>query len=492
MSKIARLVKDKIYMLTFLSIISIPAIQLFTNVVEIDSNIEKRTKVARPSISGFETMGEYFTEYENYFNDNFGFRSNLISLNSKVDVNLFKQSSNEQVILGKNDYLFFKDEMGDYHKNNLLSNEDINFIAHKISKFQTELAKKGVYFLISLAPNKSTIYPEFVGIPQSNPTGISNLDKLQSAFDKLNVNYIDLKSELLEKKDDFELYYKKDTHWNTVASNFAGNLYLSKLNSVFRTDTSLETANIRTGTYNGDLDNLLGFYSNTPEILADHKINISGSKLPKAISYGDSFGGPLFLSMSDAFEQNILPHVVTSPPASNFHLFSENLKIFNFEIVERNIHNLMNYELDLFDADTSSIDMLYNPIDLNLDLDDNILLTDLAYIPNDTNTYISTKSESGYLTFKDITPSEKIDYIYLEFEDNTNSIPIYLDFSNNTTFTDTETNLGFMLLPNKNKYLIDLRSYNTNYNNLNLKIGESLNSYFKLKSIKLYTENNLK
>ena len=125
MSKIARLIKDKIYIITFLSIISIPAIQLFTNIIDIDSNMEKRTKASRPSIGDFENLGEYFSSYETYFNDNFGFRSDFIKLNSKIDVNLFKQSSNEQVIIGTNDYLYFKDEMPDYHKTSLLTDDEI-------------------------------------------------------------------------------------------------------------------------------------------------------------------------------------------------------------------------------------------------------------------------------------------------------------------------------------------------------------------------------
>ena len=492
MSKIARLIKDKIYILTFLSIISLPAIQLFTNVIEVDSDMEKRSKVSRPSITGFENTSDYFIEYENYFKDNFGFRSNLISLNSKIDVDFFKQSSNKDVVIGKNDYLFFNDEMDTYNNTNLLSDSDINFIAQKVSRFQTELANRGVYFLISLAPNKSTIYPEYVGTKPTNPNTISNLDRLQSSFDSLGVNYVDLKSELLKNKDTHELYYKKDTHWNTVASTIAANAYLSNLNSIFGTNTSIISKNIQKGIYDGDLDNLLGFYSKTPEVLSDYEVLVSGNKLPKAISYGDSFGGPLFLSMSDAFEQNVLPHVVSSPPASNYHLLNANVKIFNFEIVERNIHNLINYEFNIFDDDITNLNNMYNPTNLNLAPSTNIITKDLAYIPNETNTYISTKADSGYLSFKDINTSDKIDYIYLEFENNNSHVPVYLDFSNNLDFAEKDTNPSFMLLPNKNKYLLDLRNHNTTFNNLNFKIGSSLNSFFNLKNISFYTQNNLK
>ena len=493
MSKIARLIKDKIYIITFLSIISIPAIQLFTNVIDIDSNMEKRTKASRPSIGDFENLGEYFSSYETYFNDNFGFRSDLIKLNSKIDVNLFKQSSNDQVIIGTNDYLYFKDEMPDYHKTNLLTDDEINIIANKVAKFQKDLAKKGVYFLISLAPNKSTIYPEFVGIEPTNPTGISNLDRLQKAFDKYKVNYIDLKSELLKHKKDYELYYKKDTHWNSLGADIAANLYLSKLNKKFGTNISLETQNIRQGIYDGDLDNLLGFYSKTPETLSDSTIvNPSGVKLPKAVSYGDSFGGPLFGKLSDVFEQNIVPHVASAPPASNYHLFKDSAKIFNFEIVERHIPNLVDYEFNIFDEDAGKLNKLYNPIEISLIENKNIIANDLAIIKNEDNTYISNKQKNGYLTFKDLNEDQKIDFIYFELEDNNAFLPIYFNFNNEPSFVESEKNLGLMLLPKKNKYIIDLRGYNTSFKNLNLKIGDQENTYLKIKDIKIYTANNLK
>ena len=493
MSKIARLIKDKIYIITFLSIISIPAIQLFTNAIDINSNMEKRTKASRPSIGDFENLGEYFSSYETYFNDNFGFRSNLIGLNSKVDVNLFKQSSNSQVIIGTNDYLYFKDEMPDYHKTNLLTDDEIDIIANKVAKFQKDLAKRDIYFLISLAPNKSTIYPEFVGIEPTNPTATSNLDRLQKAFDKHKVNYIDLKSELLKHKKENELYYKKDTHWNSIGSNIGANLYLSKLNKEFGTNISLENQNIRQGIYDGDLDNLLGFYSKTPEMLSDSIIiNPADTKLPKAVSYGDSFGGTLFLDISDAFEQNIIAHTISAPPASNYHLLSENAKILNFEIVERNIQTLVDYEFTIFDDDTSTINKLYNPIEIDLKPNKNIIFDDLAIIKNEDSTYISNKQKNGYLTFKNLKDNQKIDFIYFELEDNNAFIPIYFNFNNEPSFVESEKNLGLMLLPTKNKYIIDLRRYNTSFKNLNLKIGDQENTYLKIKDIKIYTTNNLK
>ena len=71
-------------------------------------NYENRNMTERPvfSISGIDT---YPIQYEAYYNDNFPFRSKLITANSRISYQIFNEGIGSTVI-GKNGWLFYNSE----------------------------------------------------------------------------------------------------------------------------------------------------------------------------------------------------------------------------------------------------------------------------------------------------------------------------------------------------------------------------------------------
>ena len=146
-----------------------------------------------------------------------------------------------QVITGKDDWLY----LGDQYR------QTLTFTRHGATNEYTETSKKinvatkawnqwlkgkGVrQYQIMIAPNKSTIYPEF--LPDwMQPTENSVIDTLLT-----NVSqelYIDTRSALKKAKSQFStpLYYKTDTHWNNLGAWIAFHAFTTEIS---RTNTEL-------------------------------------------------------------------------------------------------------------------------------------------------------------------------------------------------------------------------------------------------------------
>ena len=212
--KIINFIKRKWYLCGFLIIIYLPLIQMNLNIFNTSTINEKREKAQKPVFNKDEDISIYLQNYETYFNDNFGFRENFIKLANTIDVKVFNISSNSNVILGKNNYLYSSEETNDYNKINTLTNEQINTILNKLSYFQKMLAERGIDFVFTVAPNKSTIYTEFMTYESLNKNGQNNLDKINNSINNYSINYINYKDLMINNKKNYELYYKRDTHWN--------------------------------------------------------------------------------------------------------------------------------------------------------------------------------------------------------------------------------------------------------------------------------------
>ena len=133
--KIINFIKRKWYLCGFLIIIYLPLIQMNLNIFNTSTINEKREKAQKPVFNKDEDISIYLQNYETYFNDNFGFRENFIKLANTIDVKVFNISSNSNVILGKNNYLYSSEETNDYNKINTLTNEQINTILNKLSYY---------------------------------------------------------------------------------------------------------------------------------------------------------------------------------------------------------------------------------------------------------------------------------------------------------------------------------------------------------------------
>lgn len=182
----------------------------------------------------------FFDELTTFVAEHFAGRNELISINNVLKYKLLKTPGDDQVVIGKNGWLFFDQTLEDY-VGVTFSQGKIDEIAENLLKVQTYVEAQGKEFMLMIVPNKNTVYDEYMPKRFGIKAKLTNLSLLQVALDEKGVHYLDVNKVLLNGKQMDELYLHKDTHWN----NTGARLVLNKLYESLNIDFSYELDNYK-------------------------------------------------------------------------------------------------------------------------------------------------------------------------------------------------------------------------------------------------------
>jgi hypothetical protein len=98
------------------------------------------------------------------------------------------------------------------------------------------LAKHGIRYLFVVAPNKQTIYPEYLPDYLQKERGQSRLQQLMAYLKThSDVSILDLSATLTEEKKRHRVYYMTDTHWNDNGAYTAYRAIMDRVGQWFPT-----------------------------------------------------------------------------------------------------------------------------------------------------------------------------------------------------------------------------------------------------------------
>lgn len=212
----------QIFVVAFFIICLIPVIGMFF--IQSKST-ENRTLSEMPKWVSEETgvwNEQFFNELSTYVTEHFAFRSQLVEWDGMVKYKLFRSPSDEQVIIGADDWMFFDATLQDY-AGVVLEAEKINSIAEQLKEVCVFIENMGAKPLIMLVPNKNSVYEEYMPSRFGERAQVTNLSLLQEAMDAQGVPYVDAKGLLREFKESDELYLHQDTHWNNTGARLVLN-----------------------------------------------------------------------------------------------------------------------------------------------------------------------------------------------------------------------------------------------------------------------------
>ena len=174
------------------------------------SEDENRMLQDRPGFSLSKYIeGRYETKMEDYINDQFLFRSQLVHLKTAVDRTFGKVESGG-VYLCKDNYL-----MEDIESPSAQFKETKD----ALKKFRQKYGSLNMYFL--LAPNAANILsdklPAAVRVADQNRL----MDVFLKELDSSGYNTVDVRNVFRENKDSVQLYYRTDHHWTTDGAYLA-------------------------------------------------------------------------------------------------------------------------------------------------------------------------------------------------------------------------------------------------------------------------------
>ena len=201
------------------------------------TNYENRTLAEKPEFH-LEEYEQYPKAYEAYLNDTLPFRDQLIQLNSRINYYAFRKASNENVIVGKEGWLFYDgeddgDPIACYRGTNLFSGEELETIEKNLTDTKAYLEERDVEFVLMIAPNKERMYPEmmpdYYGEPAEQYAALQLIDYLREHTDIRIVYPYEKLLEAKKELPDIALYHKTDTHWNNAGAYVACTALLGEL-----------------------------------------------------------------------------------------------------------------------------------------------------------------------------------------------------------------------------------------------------------------------
>lgn len=338
---------------------------------------ENRTLAEMPSVkteSG-KLNFDFFSEFDTYFSEHFAFRQELVTLDGKIRAELMGTSSNKDVIIGKDGWLYYAPTADDFMNINTLSDRAINNIMHNLALLNNYCENQNADFIFTIAPNKNSIYPEYMPYNYVETDAPGNYDKFAEAYSEMNdawiqamissdsgtvipeyFTFIDLKDALLEAKGNssMPIYHKTDTHWNNIGALAARNSLLSLSDT---TDGFWNSSWSAANDWSGDLAEMIypsdvpmdtqyyssydfkyqyvGRFRGLDDISIQTTCDHADGKL---LMYRDSFGEAILPFMAESFGSAEFSRAVPY----NTEGITDGTKVI-LEIVERNLGNLQKY-----------------------------------------------------------------------------------------------------------------------------------------------------
>ena len=173
-----------------------------------------------------------------YCSFNSGLQDSLLVAHGALKYTVLKTSPNNEVILGNDGWLFMNRERSlDYFRNlHPYSAEEKAAWTSELHRRRNHAHDSGAVYVFTIAPNKHTIYSEFMpaNIEKRHPN--SRLDDLSELISKIDPQFpfVDLRPALINAKSSVRVYHKTDTHWNSLGATIAYQEIMNALRSQFQ------------------------------------------------------------------------------------------------------------------------------------------------------------------------------------------------------------------------------------------------------------------
>ena len=312
--------------------------------------VANETAAAAPKLVRNGTWNaDFLSDLSDYVGKGFFLRPQCITLWDRLCSGVFGTSANDDVVLGREGWLFYAPTVSDYTGSDRMSDRELYCAARSLALMAEYAESCGAEFVFTIAPNKNTLYGEYMPSLPTVSEG-SNRESLVPLLAEQGVNYLDLVS--VFAAEDEILYWQTDSHWNGRGAALAADAIADCLGL----DTAYFSGPFEEGEHTGDLYEMLypassrtetdwvyspGYsYEYTSRYLSEDDITIrtTGSGEGTLLLFRDSFGRNLFPYLADGTAEACFSR------ANNYRLdWAEGTDAVVVELVERNLSYLLQY-----------------------------------------------------------------------------------------------------------------------------------------------------
>jgi alginate O-acetyltransferase complex protein AlgJ len=240
---LARLARLQDFVLPALFLASIALVLAFTDWAGPSAGVEdlemRRPAPMPPLPRSLAELAAYPSRFGEFFADHFGLRQEMIELRGRMALGVLHNSPSPQVVVGSHGWLFYSGDrsLENYLHQDPLSPAELDNWARRLSQRKRWFAAHGIAYLFVVAPDKQSIYPEYMPRSLKPGPGATRLDQLlarlaapaaaheASAGDAV----LDLRTTLLHAKPGGQVYFMRDTHWNDRGAYLAYRAIMQRL-----------------------------------------------------------------------------------------------------------------------------------------------------------------------------------------------------------------------------------------------------------------------
>ena len=255
-------------------------------------------------------------ETADYVADHLGLRQEIITANAALNAALFGVSTQDQVVLGREGWLYYAETIPDHLGTEPMSEGALFGAARALALLQEYVQSQGARLYVTVAPNKATLYPQYLPDLGTPLPGESNLERLIPLLEGEGLSYVDLYTPLSQAGE--ILYYRTDSHWTEPGAALAHDVLVEAMGKTDQTPFYGGATRPGPGK-RGDLYEMLypagagleeepvyqrGYafaYARPMRSPEDQLIETASSKSGRLLMYRDSFGNSLHTYLADAY-----------------------------------------------------------------------------------------------------------------------------------------------------------------------------------------------
>lgn len=333
----------------------IPMIGMFFSSGEVENADfnENRALAQWPKDAG--NFEEWSHGVEDYINDHLFLRARMIETTLHMNLAL-GESPDGSVMIGRDRWLYYTDGgliQEDIRRLNPLSQEDLADICQAQRRSVELAAMHGVDYRILIAPDKQSVYAEYLPLNTQPGPGPSRMEQMIAALEADGAPVLPVLPALIAAKSNGEQYYRGDTHWNQAGGYTAYRAIMDVLMPAYPNLYLLSEEQGRpyTTSFDGDLSGMVGLADTGYDTIHALAFPVNSKKTDLGEEFGvESYVNPVcsdaptMLLRCDSFGGNLIPYLresvsvlyVTNSETLTTSMLAE-LKpdIFIAEIVER-------------------------------------------------------------------------------------------------------------------------------------------------------------
>lgn len=311
-------------------------------------------------------VDKYRDNISAYMDDSFGLRAEIVVMNYRLHA-LLGVSSNPGLVIGKQGWAFLKtdhDVFNQFRGLNRFSDQELDAWIDDMETYRRWLEMQGAAFMIVVAPNQQTAYPEFMPTYANRVWPETRLDqvvrRLRERQSKVAV--LDLRPDIFAaRKFGLPLYHKYENHWTWFGAFIGYTAVMRSVTSLFPdvkpmqlSDYDVLTNNTATwrippqtesdpalrlkGPTHVTGTEVLG-YTNTQPV---RKTTSDRSEAPDMMIYGDSFAEQGLLAPFNETFRSVTYAQANHGPLPYDLVKTQKPKLVIFEMVERYLARQVN------------------------------------------------------------------------------------------------------------------------------------------------------